>query len=83
VTEEVTVTVSDVVCAKNETVTTAVADSPVNTASAAVSIEIVSAFTAACDGMAERVAKDKAAAMPNASFLNEFIFLLVCFIPVL
>jgi hypothetical protein len=52
----------------------------VNTASAALSIEIVSAFTAACDGMAESVAKDMAAAVTNASFLNEFIFLLVLYI---
>jgi spore germination cell wall hydrolase CwlJ-like protein len=40
----------------------------------------VSAFTAACDGMAERVAKDRAAAVTNAIFLNEFIFLLVFYI---
>jgi hypothetical protein len=83
VAEEVSVTVSDVDCAKNETVITAVAVSPTKIASVAASIEIVSAFTAACDGIAENVAKDIAAAIPSASFLNEFIFLLVCFVPVL
>jgi hypothetical protein len=74
--EDVTVTVSPVFCAKKPTVTTAVADSPTNTASDAASITKVSALTAAFVGTADNVLIERAAAIPIAIFLNEFIFLL-------
>jgi hypothetical protein len=80
---EITVAVSADVSEINDNVTTAVADSPVTTASVAESIVRVGAFTAALVGSADSTPKDIAAASPRAIFLNEFIFLLVCFIPAL
>jgi hypothetical protein len=61
----------------NDSVTTAVADSPEITASVAESIVRVGAFTAAFVGSADSTPKDIAAARPRAIFLNEFIFLLI------
>jgi hypothetical protein len=74
---EITVAVSADVSEINDNVTTAVADSPVTTASVAESIVRVGAFTAALVGSADSTPKDIAAASPRAIFLNEFIFLLV------
>jgi hypothetical protein len=74
---EITVAVSADVSEINDNVTTAVADSPVTTASVAESIVRVGAFTAALVGSADSTPKDIAAASPKAIFLNEFIFLLV------
>jgi hypothetical protein len=71
---DVTVTVSDVFCAKNPTVMTAVADSPAITVSAIASMVNVSAFTAALVGSADSTPKDIAAASPKAIFLNEFTY---------
>jgi hypothetical protein len=74
---EITVAVSAEVSEINDSVTTAVADSPAITASVAESMVRVGAFTAALVGSADSTPKDIAAASPRAIFLNEFIFLLV------
>jgi hypothetical protein len=73
---EIIVAVSAAVCEINDNVITAVADSPVETASVAESIVRVGAFTAALVGSADSTLKDIAAASPKAIFLNEFIILL-------
>jgi hypothetical protein len=71
---EMIVAVSADVCDTNDNVTTAVADSPVDTASVAESIVRVGAFTAALVGSADITPNDIAAARPRAIFLNEFIY---------
>jgi len=77
---EIIVAVSADVCEIKDSVTTAVADSPVVTASVAESMAKVGAFTAALVGSADITPKVIAAARPRAIFLNEFIFLLVSFL---
>jgi hypothetical protein len=71
---EIIVAVSADVCEINDSVTTAVADSPVVTASVAESIVRVGALTAALVGSADSTPKDIAAASPRAIFLNEFTY---------
>jgi hypothetical protein len=76
-TAESTVAVSAAVSEINDNVTTAVAVSPAVIESVAESIVSCGPITAALVGSADITPKVIAAARPRASFLNEFIFLLV------
>jgi hypothetical protein len=76
-TADITETVSPVDVPKNDTDTTAVAVSPGLIVSATASMLTTSAYTVACVGSADITPSVKAAAKTVASFLNEFILLLI------
>jgi hypothetical protein len=76
-TADITETVSPIDVPKNDTDTTAVAVSPGLIVSATASMVTTSAYTVACVGSADITPNVKAAAKTVASFLNEFILLLI------